>query len=75
MVSFDLPSEVEERLIPTLKKFNLTAEVIILDDPDFNSWINKVSKTWSGAIPATMIYKSDERDYTKAVGCSIKFRK
>lgn len=48
LVSLDVPSQVEKRLIPTISKYGLTAEVIVLDDPDFNSWINKVDKNWSG---------------------------
>jgi hypothetical protein len=29
--------------------------VLLLDDIDYNSWIDKVDKSWSGAIPATLI--------------------
>ncbi|MBL3657833.1 TlpA family protein disulfide reductase [Fulvivirga sediminis] len=29
--------------------------VILLDEIDYNSWIDKVDSSWSGAIPATLI--------------------
>ncbi|UII28412.1 TlpA family protein disulfide reductase [Fulvivirga maritima] len=29
--------------------------VILLDEIDYNSWIDKVDNSWSGAIPATLI--------------------
>jgi thiol-disulfide isomerase/thioredoxin len=63
LVNLDQPSQIEKRVIPTIEKFNITSEVVVLDDPDFNSWINKVSPTWSGSIPATMIYKVEERSF------------
>ena len=35
--------------------------MVVLDDPDANSWIPKVDENWSGAIPATIIYNKDKR--------------
>ena len=32
---------------------NIQSDVLLLDDIDYNSWIDKVDKSWSGAIPAT----------------------
>jgi hypothetical protein len=32
--------------------------VWLLNEPDANSWIEKVSKEWSGAIPATLIFNN-----------------
>jgi hypothetical protein len=32
----------------------------VLNDPNANEWIYKVSKEWSGAIPATVIYRNSE---------------
>jgi len=33
----------------------MQSEVFLLDDLDYNSWIDKVDKSWGGAIPATLI--------------------
>lgn len=35
---------------------NMKSEVLLLDEIDYNSWIDKVDKEWGGAIPATLIY-------------------
>ena len=35
---------------------NIQSDVLLLDDIDYNSWIDKVDKSWSGAIPATLIF-------------------
>ena len=61
LVSLDMPKKVETSLIPFLLKRKMTAEVVLLDDPDANSWIEKVDKDWSGAIPATYIYNKKGR--------------
>ncbi|PKQ68691.1 hypothetical protein BZG01_02935 [Labilibaculum manganireducens] len=61
LVSLDFGKNTEDRLLGFLKKKNINAEVVLLDDPDANSWIGKVDKNWDGALPATLIYRKDER--------------
>lgn len=63
LISLDLPNLIESKLIPFIQKENLKSNVIILDDPDANSWIPKVDKEWSGAIPATIIIKGEKRKF------------
>jgi len=63
LVSIDFPKMVESKLLPFVKKHNLKSEVVHLNDPDANSWINKVDSSWSGAIPATVIYRKDKRNF------------
>ncbi len=38
-----------------LVRKNIESKVLLLDDIDYNSWIDKVDRRWSGAIPATLI--------------------
>lgn len=63
LVSIDFPKMAESKLIPFIKTHNLQSEVVLLNDPDANSWINKVDPSWSGAIPATVIYKKGKRKF------------
>ncbi len=63
LVSMDMTKQVESRLIPYIDKNNLKSEVVHLSDPDADSWINKVDSTWSGAIPATLIYNRSKRQF------------
>ncbi len=37
--------------------------VVLLSGSDPNVWINKVDSSWSGAIPATVMYKSGKKVY------------
>lgn len=63
LVSLDLPENIQSSLLPFTKKNHIQSKIILLDDPDFNSWIEKVSPTWSGAIPATIIYNREKRKF------------
>ncbi|MFW6222090.1 MAG: TlpA disulfide reductase family protein [Bacteroidota bacterium] len=63
LVSLDQPDQVGSRLLPAIKRLNITSDVILLDDPDFNSWISKVNPDWEGAIPATLIYNNSNRKF------------
>ena len=69
LVSLDLPNQVESKLIPFVRKQRIQSKIVLLDDPDANSWIPKVNENWSGSIPATIIYKGNsskfyERSFT-----------
>lgn len=55
LVSLDFADEFEKRVLPFVVKRNLQAQVLLLDEIDYNSWIDKVDPGWSGAIPATLI--------------------
>lgn len=68
LISLDFGKNVEDRLVSFLKRKNINAEVVLLDDPDADTWIGKVDKDWDGALPATVIYKKNERTvYTRQV--------
>lgn len=63
LVSLDFLKAVETNLIPFIRDNQLKSEVILLNEPDANSWIPQVDEKWSGAIPATVIYKNDNRKF------------
>ena len=63
MVSLDMPNQIESKLIPFIEKNNMKNDVLLLDDPNFNSWIPVVDKEWTGAIPATLIYSKSIREF------------
>ncbi len=61
LVSLDFPRQYETKLKPFIIEKNLQSEVLVLNDVDANNWIPQVSKDWSGAIPATLIYNKEKR--------------
>ncbi|TVR44709.1 MAG: TlpA family protein disulfide reductase [Bacteroidia bacterium] len=63
LVSLDFPNHLESRVIPFIESHNVQSEVILLDEPNANRWIPLVSDEWTGAIPATVIYSSEFRQF------------
>lgn len=59
LVSLDFPGQLESRVIPFIQERQLKADVLLLNDPNSNVWIDKVDKSWTGAIPATVIFNRD----------------
>jgi len=55
LVSLDFSEKLATRVIPFIEKNEIQSEVMILDDPKANVWIDKVDPGWSGAIPATYL--------------------
>ena len=61
LVSLDFPNQVDRRVIPFLKEKEITAQVMLVTDLNYNGWIDRVDPSWSGALPATLIYKNENR--------------
>jgi thiol-disulfide isomerase/thioredoxin len=55
-ISLDFKRELDSRLNTFLKNKNMSSDVFLLDEPDYNKWINLVETTWEGNIPGTLIY-------------------
>lgn len=63
LVSLDFPNQYEKKLKPFIKKHDLQSKILVLDDVDQNRWIPKINKDWDGAIPVTIIYNKDKREF------------
>jgi thiol-disulfide isomerase/thioredoxin len=61
-VSLNSPKEFDK-----VQKFatdkQLVPEVLLLNGGNPNNWIDKIDSSWSGAIPATVIYKDGKKVY------------
>ncbi|MDB5233506.1 MAG: hypothetical protein JWR44_499 [Hymenobacter sp.] len=55
LVSLDYASQLEKKVKPFVKQRGLKSEVVLLNEPDPNEWIEKVDAKWSGALPFTLI--------------------
>lgn len=60
-ISLDFPEAFEEKLPNFIDNKLSGQDVVVLYDPDMNSWIPKVSEEWSGAIPATLFYYNGKK--------------
>ena len=61
LVSLDFPNQADKRVVPFLKEKDISADVLLMTDLDYNSWIDRIDPGWSGAIPATLIFNSEKR--------------
>ncbi len=60
LVSMDFEEQFESKLLPYVKE-NLKSNVIVVLPEKENEFPDVVSKNWSGALPATLIYNKDKR--------------
>jgi len=63
LVSLDFPKQYDKKLKPFILEHNLQSKVLVLDDVAMNTWVPKVNKDWDGAIPVTIIYNKDKRQF------------
>lgn len=71
LVSLDLELDPNpEKVHKFVERKNIHSQVLLLDEADPNTWINRIEPQWSGALPATILinHKTGER---KFIGRSI----
>lgn len=74
LVSLDAVSLLQKKVEPFIARKRIkSAQVVLLDETDYNAWIDKVSADWSGALPFTVIIntkanmkKGFEKPFTEA---------
>jgi len=57
LINLDFADKID-KVNSFLARKNMKATVLLLDEIDYNKWIDKVDKSWSGAMPATLIVNS-----------------
>jgi thiol-disulfide isomerase/thioredoxin len=56
LVSMDLELDSNpDKVYKFVDRKAIKSDVMILDAPDPNSWIDKIEKQWSGSLPATIV--------------------
>lgn len=60
LVCLDFKEDLELRINPFLMKNKTQAECVLLDEVNGNDYIDLISKSWSGAIPATLMKWGDK---------------
>lgn len=63
LVSLDFPRNYDSKLKPFMKKHDLKSKVIAFDDVNQNRWIPAINENWTGALPATIIYNKNKRQF------------
>ena len=63
LVNLDFKSQLEKQVIPFLERKALRSPVVHLTETDANSYINKIDSAWSGALPATVMYRNGKKTF------------
>jgi thiol-disulfide isomerase/thioredoxin len=53
LISLDFADEIS-KVNSFIGRKKIRSEVLLLDEIDYNEWIDRVDKSWGGAIPATL---------------------
>lgn len=65
LVCLDFSEELQTKVIPFLKKKNIQSECVLLDEVNGNDYINKISESWTGAIPATCFQSGSKKVFVE----------
>ncbi len=63
LVSLDFERDLETKLKDFVDKRGLQSDVLVLLDGNYNNWIDRVDPEWGGAIPVTVIYNAQKREF------------
>jgi len=61
LMSLDFKSKLKTDVIPFVAKHKIKSEVYVVNEPDQQKFIDHVDKSWSGALPATLIWNNDKK--------------
>ncbi|MCB9034896.1 MAG: TlpA family protein disulfide reductase [Chitinophagales bacterium] len=63
-VSLDRAADFETKVIPFTTEKNMQTDLLLLNDvKNMNTWIRAINEHWTGAIPATILYKNGKQIY------------
>lgn len=63
LVSLDSPKDLQAKVVPFVERRAFDAEIYLLNEAKPNTWIDKIDSSWSGAIPATILFKGEKREF------------
>jgi len=66
LVSVDFKSKLNSAVIPFIKRKNIKSQVFLLNESDPQQYIDRIDKSWSGSIPATLFIKGDKRKFIES---------
>ena len=63
LVSLDFKKDYIRKLEPFVRENDIGDHVVVLEDNRANFWIGDIDAGWSGAIPATLVYRGGQRTF------------
>ncbi len=65
LVSMDPPKMLDSRVNKFISAWHIKSTVWLLDVANATEWIDRVSPTWSGAIPATIFVRNGKKEFVE----------
>jgi thiol-disulfide isomerase/thioredoxin len=62
LVTLDFKEDLKKKVVPFFKKTGYKSEAILLDETD-GTFIDKICKDWSGAIPGTLFIRNKQSEF------------
>ena len=59
-ISLDAPRTAAKKMSAFLTKKKVPGQIIVINAPDYNEWINLVDKSWQGSLPATLFFRGSD---------------
>lgn len=56
LLSLDFKKDRETKVLPFIRSRGIVSHVVVFSEPDQNTWIDRISPEWSGAIPVTLVF-------------------
>jgi thiol-disulfide isomerase/thioredoxin len=63
LISMDYKSKRKTSVLPFVKRKGIKSEVFLLDEKDPQVFINRIDSSWSGGLPATLMWKKGRRTF------------
>ena len=63
LVSLDDKNKLDSRVLPFIKKHQITPEVKLLADQNYTAWTDEIDPSWFGALPATIMINGEKRNF------------
>jgi thiol-disulfide isomerase/thioredoxin len=71
LVSMDDKDVLNSKVRPFVRNRKIRSRVVLLDETDLNTWIDKIAPEWSGALPMTLIVNPKQK-FRKFIDKSVK---
>lgn len=61
LVSLDFAKTAEARINKIIEEKSIKNPIYLLNETDYNSWIDKIDTSWGGSLPATLALDTQKK--------------
>lgn len=61
LISLDFVKTAEARINKIIEEKSIQTPIYLLNETDYNSWVDKIDTSWGGSLPATLVLDSQKK--------------